>query len=158
MSDSSCSAKSLFYISALCLVQAAAQSCQGSFAVPQSLCSLLPASQPIPGVSQYLEMTGVFPVPGDGLALCSAAAVLAPLSLVGMELCFQAAVTAVSPQPEKLERNRVIEFHLALELCFWAVSRAETTPPLAEQPGQCGGELVFLLPAGLCPLGMLVPC
>lgn len=81
------------------------------------------ASQPIPGV---------FPVSGDDLALCSAAAVLAPCSLVGTELCFQAAVTVLSPQPGKLERNKIIEFHLALELCFWAVSGAGTTPHLAE--------------------------
>lgn len=77
---------------------------------------------------------------------------------MGTELCFQAAVTALSPQPEELERNKIIGFHLALELCFWAVSGAETTPHLAEQPGQRGGELVFLLPVGLCPLGVLVPC
>lgn len=114
-----------------------------------STCCGSAASQPIPGV---------FPVCEDDLALCLAAAVLTPLSLVGTELCFQAAVTALSPQPEKLERNKIIEFHLALELCFWAVSGAETTPQCLEQPGWCGGELVFLLPAGLCPLGMLVPC
>lgn len=134
-------------------MQAAALSCQGSLAVTElwfvlSTCCGSAASQPIPGV---------LPVSGNDLALCSAAA-LAPLSLLGAELCFQAAVTALSPQPEKLERNNSIEFHLALELCFWAVSGAETTPPCVEQPGQGGGELVFLLPAAQCPLGVLVPC
>lgn len=154
MSDSPCSAKSVLH---LCPVLGAGSSsvlsglscCAIKLWFVLSACCGPAASQPIPGV---------FPVSGDDLALCSAAAVFAPLSLVGTELCFQAAVTALSPQPEKLERNKNIEFHLALELCFWAVSGAETTPHLAEQPGQCGGELVFLLPVGLCPLGMLVPC
>lgn len=55
--------QNLFYISALCLVQAAALSCQGSLAVPQNsgLCSLLAVAllppSPSQECSQYLEMT-----------------------------------------------------------------------------------------------------
>lgn len=154
VSDSPCSAKSVLH---LCPVLGAGSSsvlsglscCATDLLFVLSTCCGSAASQPIPGVS---------PVSGDDLALCLAAAVFAPCSLVGTELCFQAAVTALSPQPEELERNKIIGFHLALELCFWAVSGAETTPHLAEQPGQRGGELVFLLPVGLCPLGVLVPC
>lgn len=75
MSDSPCSAKSLFYISALCLVQAAALSCSGLSCCATELwfvlstCCGSAASQPIPGL---------FPGSGDGPGIVLAAAVLAP--------------------------------------------------------------------------------
>jgi len=85
--------------------------------------------------------------PRDDLGLWSAAAGIPPPSLAGTGAEFPGSCQL--PQTDKLARNRITEFYLALESCSWAASQQGWNLPviLQSRPGQCGGERAFLLPA-----------